>query len=86
MHLQFTNFFVNIIYRFYDNNVIIIRKNYRVKKSLKMFVEYTSLLFLIVILKKIILFSNYSKFFINYYYCYYLFIFIIYIRAIFLFN
>ena len=49
MHSQFIKKFVNIIYRFYDNNVIIIRKNRRVKESFKIFVKHTFLLSFIMI-------------------------------------
>ena len=61
MHSQFTKKFVKVIYLFCDNNVIIIRKERRVKKSFKVFVKHTSLLSFIVILKKINLFSNHLK-------------------------
>ena len=46
MHSQFTKEFVNDIYLFYNNNVIVIRKDRRVKKSFKIFVKHTSLLFI----------------------------------------
>ena len=58
MHSQFTRKFINIIYLFYNDNVIIIRKGRRAKKSFKTFIKHTSLLSLIVILKKINLFSS----------------------------
>ena len=74
MHSQFIKEFVNIIYRFYNNNVIIIRKRRRVKELFKIFVKYTFVLSLIVILKKINLFSNYSKSFLNHRRRYYLFL------------
>ena len=61
MHLQFIKEFVNNIYLFYNNNVIVIRKNRHIKKSFKIFVKHTSLLSLIVILIKIILFPNRKK-------------------------
>ena len=69
MQLQFKREFVNDIYLFCDNNVTIIKKERRVKKSFKVFVKHISLLSLIVILKKIILLShlkNLFKCFINY--------------------
>ena len=73
MHLQFTKEFIKIIRLFYDDNVIIIRKERRVKKLFEVFVKHTSLLSFIVLLKKINLFSNYlksfSENFINYRYC-----------------
>ena len=76
MHSQFTKEFVKIIRLFYNNNVIIIRKERRVKESFKVFVKHTSILSFIVILKKINFFSNYLKSlfesFINY--RYYLFL------------
>ena len=78
MHLQFIKKFVNIIYRFYDNNVIVIRKRRRIKELFKIFVKHTFVLPLIVILKKINLFSSYSKSsfedHINYFHRYYLFL------------
>ena len=43
MHSQFTKEFVKIIYLFYNDNVIITRKERRVKKSFKIFVKHTSL-------------------------------------------
>ena len=61
MHSQFIKEFVNVIYRFCDNNVIIIRKRRRVKKLFEVFIKHTFVLSLIVILKKINLFLNYSK-------------------------
>ena len=61
MHSQFTKEFVKIIYLFCDDNVIVTRKERRVKKSSKIFVKHTSLLSLAVILKKINLFSNHLK-------------------------
>ena len=45
MHSQFIKKFVNIIYRFFDNNVIIIRKSYYIKESFEIFIKYTFLLF-----------------------------------------
>ena len=61
MHPQFIKKFVNIIYRFCDNNVIVIRKRRRAKKLFEIFIKHTFVLSLIVILKKINLFPNYSK-------------------------
>ena len=61
MYSQFIKEFVNVIYRFCDNNVIVIRKKRRIKKSFEIFVKYIFVLFFIVILKKINLFSSYSK-------------------------
>ena len=43
MHSQFTKEFVKIIYLFYNDNVIVIRKERRVKKSFKIFVKHISL-------------------------------------------
>ena len=74
MHSQFIKEFVNIIYRFYNNNVIVIRKKRRVKRLFKIFVKHTFVLSFIVILRKINLFSSYSKNFINYRYYYYSFL------------
>ena len=74
MHSQFIKEFINIIYRFYDNNVIVIRKKRRIKRSFKIFVKYTFVLFFIVILKEINLFSSYSKSFIDYRYRHYSFL------------
>ena len=77
MHSQFIKEFVNVIYLFYDDNVIIIRNERRVKGLFKIFVKHTSLLSFIVILKEINLFSSYLKSlfkdFINHCYCYYSF-------------
>ena len=77
MHSQFIKKFVNIIYRFYNNNVIVIRKKRRAKKLFKIFIKHTFVLSLIVILKKVNLFLSYSKSFfkdhINYSRRYYLF-------------
>ena len=61
MHLQFTKEFVKVIYLFYNDNVIVIRKERRVKKSFEVFVKHISLLSFAVILKKINLFSNHLK-------------------------
>ena len=61
MHLQFIKEFVNDIYLFYDNNIIVIRKGRRVKELFEVFVKHTSLLSLAVILIKTILFSNRKK-------------------------
>ena len=74
MHSQFIKEFVNIIYRFYNNNVIVTRKKRRVKKLFEIFAKYTFILFLIVILKKVNLFSNYLKSLLNYRCRYYLFL------------
>ena len=72
MHSQFIKKFVNIIYRFYNNNVIIIRKKRYIKKLFKIFVKYTFILFFIIILKEINFFLNYLNNFLNYRYRYYL--------------
>ena len=61
MQSQFTKEFVNDIYLSYNDNVIIIRKGRRTKGLFEIFVKHTSLLSLIVILIKIILFSNRKK-------------------------
>ena len=61
MYSQFTKEFVEIIYLFYNNNVIVIRKKCRVKKSFELFVKHISILSFIVILKEINLFSSYLK-------------------------
>ena len=61
MHPQFIKKFVNIIYRFCDNNVIIIRKRRYIKRLFKIFAKHTFVLSFIVILKKINLFSSHSK-------------------------
>ena len=61
MHSQFTKEFVKVICLFYDDNVIVIRKERRAKKSFEIFVKHTSLWSFIVILKEINLFSNYLK-------------------------
>ena len=61
MQLQFIREFVNDIYLSYNNNVIVIRKDRRVKKSSEIFVKHTSLLSLVVFLIKIILFPNQKK-------------------------
>ena len=74
MHSQFIKKFVNVIYRFYDNNVIVIRKKRRVKKSFKIFIKYTFVLFLIVILKEINLFLSYLKNLLSHHYRYYSFL------------
>ena len=77
MYSQFTRKFVNVIYLFYNDNVIIIRNERRVKGLFEVFIKHTSLLFLIVILKEINLFSSHLKSlfenFINYYHRYYSF-------------
>ena len=61
MHSQFTKEFVKIIYLFYDDNVIVIRKERRAKESSEVSVKHISLWSLIVILKEINLFSNHLK-------------------------
>ena len=61
MHPQFIKKFVKIIYLFYDDNVIVIRKERRAKESSEIFIKHTSLISLNVILKKINLFSNHLK-------------------------
>ena len=61
MQSQFTREFVNDINLPYNNNVIVIRKNRRVKESFNVFVKHISLLSFIVFLIKIILFSNRKK-------------------------
>ena len=61
MYSQFIREFINIIYLFYDDNVIIIRNERRVKESFEISVKHTSLLSFIVILKKVNLFSNHLK-------------------------
>ena len=61
MHSQFIRKFVKIIYLFYNDNVIIIRKGRRAKKSFEVFIKHTSLISLDVILKEINLFSNHLK-------------------------
>ena len=53
--------FVKVIYLFYNNNEIVIRKERRVKKSFEVFVKHISILSLTVILKKINLFPNHLK-------------------------
>ena len=61
MHSQFTKEFVKIIYLFYNDNVIVIRKERRAKESFEIFIKHTSLISLNVILKEINLFSNHLK-------------------------
>ena len=61
MQSQFTKEFVNDIYLFYNDNVIVTRKGRRAKKSFEIFVKHTLLLSLVVFLIKIILFSNRKK-------------------------
>ena len=77
MHSQFIKKFVNVIYLFYNDNIIVIRNERHIKELFEIFVKHTSLLIFIVILKKINLFSNLLKNlfkdFINYYHRYYLF-------------
>ena len=43
MHSQFTREFVKIIYLFYNDNVIVIRKERRVKELFEIFIKHTSL-------------------------------------------
>ena len=43
---------------FYNNNVIVIRKERRVKESFEVFVKHISLLFFTVILKEVNLFPS----------------------------
>ena len=74
MHSQFIKEFINIIYRFYNNNVIVIRKKRYIKKLFKIFAKHTFVLSLIVILKKVNLFLNHSKSLLNHRYYYYLFL------------
>ena len=61
MHSQFIKEFVKVIRLFCNNNIIVIRKERRAKKSFEVFVKHISILFFIVILKKINLFSSYLK-------------------------
>ena len=61
MHSQFIRELIKIIHLFYNDNIIDIRKERRAKKSFEVFVKHISILSLIVILKKINLFSNYLK-------------------------
>ena len=61
MHSQFTRELIKIIHLFYNDNVIIIRKRRRAKKSFEVFIKHISILSLIVILKEINLFSSYLK-------------------------
>ena len=74
MHSQFIKKFVNVIYRFYNNNVVIIQKRRRVKRLFEIFVKHTFVLSFIVILKKINLFSNHSKSFLSHHHRYYSFL------------
>ena len=74
MHSQFIRKFVNIIYRFYNDNVIVTQKKRRVKKSFKVSAKHTFVLPLIVILKKINLFPNHSKNLLNHRRHYYSFL------------
>ena len=74
MHSQFIKEFVNVIYRFCDNNVIIIRKKHYIKKSFEIFIKHTFVLSFIVILKKINLFSSHSKSLLNHHHRYYSFL------------
>ena len=43
MHSQFTREFVKVIYLFYDDNVIVTRKERRVKKLFEIFIKHISL-------------------------------------------
>ena len=43
MHSQFIREFVKIIYLFYNDNVIVIRKERRVKELFEIFVKHISL-------------------------------------------
>ena len=61
MHSQFIKEFISDIYLFYNNNVIVIRKGRRVKELFKIFIKHILLLSLIVVLIKVILFSNRKK-------------------------
>ena len=61
IHSQFTREFVRIICLFYDDNVIVIRKERRAKESSEVFIKHISLISLDVILKEINLFSNHLK-------------------------
>ena len=61
MQSQFVRESVNDICLPYNNNVIIIRKSRRAKKSFDIFVKHISLLFFVVFLIKVILFSNRKK-------------------------
>ena len=74
MHPQFIKEFVNVIYRFYDDNVIVIRKRCRVKRSFEVSVKHTFILSFTVILKKVNLFSNHSKSLLGHYRRYYSFL------------
>ena len=61
MHSQFTKEFVKVICLFYNDNVIVIRKERRAKELFEIFIKHTSSWSFIVILKKINLFSNHLK-------------------------
>ena len=61
MQSQFIKEFVNDICLSYNDNVIVIRKSRRVKKSFEVFVKHISLLSLVVFLIKVILFPNRKK-------------------------
>ena len=61
MQSQFIREFINDICLPYDDNVIIIRKSRRVKKSSEIFVKHTLLLSFVVFLIKVILFPNRKK-------------------------
>ena len=74
MHSQFIKKFISIIYRFYNNNVIIIRKKRYIKKSFEVFLKHTFILSFIVILKEINLFSSHSKSLLSHRYRYYSFL------------
>ena len=74
MYSQFIREFISVIYRFYNNNVIVTRKRRHIKGSFKIFIKHTFILSLIMILKKINLFSSHSKSFLNHRRCYYPFL------------
>ena len=61
MQSQFIREFVYDIYLFYKNNVIVIRKNRRARKSFDVFIKHTLLLFFVVFIIEIILFPNRKK-------------------------
>ena len=61
MQSQFIKEFINDICLSYNDNVIVIQKGRRVKKSFNIFVKHISLLSFAVFLIKVILFSNRKK-------------------------
>ena len=61
MHSQFTRELIKIIYLFYNDNIIVTRKERRIKKSFEIFIKHISLLSFIVFLKEVNLFSSYLK-------------------------